>query len=236
MVLVRMDVPAARDVASRLSALSALIQSRAQGVEDAVERAHASVFPALAGVPPWVSMYETAAGDLRARVDLAVLVNGGSESALDSGTVHYDVPSDDGTSTRVAVAHRMAEIGRDVEGLEQDPDDLARVGQLQALMERYATDSTVMRTMDTDLGPDGVIELTVDVRAVGFDRIGEGTSTLPALHPLHQGLGTATRAMGQDDLVDASGGDGGLGAYVDRTALSGTYRDGFGSSFPRSSG
>ena len=199
MVLVRMDVPAARDAASRLSALSALIQSRARGVEDAVERAQASVFPALAGVPLWVSMYETAAGDLRARVDLAVLVNGGDENALNSNTVEYDVPSDDGTSTRIALAHRMAEIGRDVEGREQDPADLARIGQLQALMERYATDSTVMRTMYTDLGPDGVIELTVDVGAVGFDRIREGASTLPALHLLHQGLETATRAMGQDD-------------------------------------
>ncbi len=154
MITVQLDVPAARDAAVRLDALSTVAQDRAAALQLLAARAHEEL-PSLRRVPVWADGFRARAGDLHARVDLAVAVSGGDEHAL-TAPVRYEVRVDDGQATRERLGAALAGLAAAV-GTGTDP--LTPVRRLHERLDRWADDPVVAAALLDALGGPGLVRL-----------------------------------------------------------------------------
>lgn len=187
MVLVSIDVAACRDAANRLEKLAGEIEHQAMLVLAAAGAAGEST-PSLNARMFWISSARTGSADMHARVDLAILVNGGDEGALLSGPINYKVPADDGRVVRGELGRQLAALSDPISG---SPEDLERIEALNAHLAAWLEDDVVMSAMYDALGPAGSLDLLAAVGAAGYDA---QERSLPLAESLRKGLETASNA------------------------------------------
>lgn len=199
MISVLLDVPAARDAATRLDALSTLAHDRSAALRRAAARAHEEL-PSLTGVTGWTAGFRARAGDLHARVDLALAVSGGDEHSL-TGPVRYDVLVDDGDATRERLGTALAELA----GLVGPGDDLTPVRRLHERLDRWADDPVVATALVDALGGPGLVGLLARCGALGASGTSPAARDLPVrlAHLVRRAARTAARAW--DDEAAARG-------------------------------
>ncbi|MGH8775798.1 MAG: DUF6571 family protein [Jiangellaceae bacterium] len=157
MVRVSIDVPALRGVITGLGDVVDLVFDEWSAVASAAGRG-LTVVSALNALGEHTSAITASASDLQARVDLAVLVNGGDRSSWD-GPVSYDVPADTPEGTREQIGIEFADAFGDLPSDPRDREDVEHLGELAQLLDRYQDDEDVTNTMFDRLGPEGALRV-----------------------------------------------------------------------------
>ncbi|MSW64236.1 MAG: hypothetical protein F2825_05010, partial [Actinobacteria bacterium] len=195
MTLVSIDVPAARGAATAITDLATRAESQSDAVRDAASRADESV-PQLSPVFGFVSDLRERAEGLSARVDLAIVVNGGDEGALSGGPVTFEVPTDTTDAVKVELGTQIANSAQTLDGSESDRE---LIEDLNARMARWLDDEAVMSALSGELGPEGTLNV---IAAVGQSGYGDPETTLPFARSIRAGLETASSSWDDDEARD----------------------------------
>ena len=157
MVRVSIDVPALRGVISQLRDFVRLALDEWNAVSLAAGRGltSASSLSALSESLPAIG---TSATELEARVDLAILVNGGDRSSWDA-PVSYDVPSDTADGIREQIGVELAQEFGELPPSSPRRADVEYLAELAEILGRYQEDPRVTNAMFEELGPEGALQV-----------------------------------------------------------------------------
>ncbi|MGH8824312.1 MAG: DUF6571 family protein [Jiangellaceae bacterium] len=157
MVRVSIDVPALRGVITNLGGFVDLVFDEWSAVAGAAGRGLTTA-SALSSLGEHTSAITECGSDLQARVDLAVLVNGGDRSSWD-GPVSYDVPYDTSEGVREQIGVELAEAFGDLPDSPMTREDVEHLGDLTEMLSQYADDEHVTDAMFERLGPEGALSM-----------------------------------------------------------------------------
>ena len=157
MVRVSIDVPALRGVVTNLRDFFDLALAEWSAVSSAASRGLTSA-PSLSGLSEPLPLISNSATELEARIDLAILVNGGDRSSWD-GPVSYDVPFDTADGIREQIGVELAQEFAELPPGSPRRGDVEYLAELATILGRYQEDPRVTNAMFEELGPEGALQV-----------------------------------------------------------------------------